>query len=195
MKRNTLRTTILCVCCLALLLSIVALLSGIVGLSKAYASEAPNPEIVETVEEEKTVDQITEESNNKIAGWINTIIGGLGIGLDTLLIAILSKKNNSSVAVTVNDETTQGKLNDLNNSYEDLKKIMYDMFQLSKGTFEVLVAVFSENKGLDTNIRDVIGKITISAKDVVKDFTDIFDADKHKAIKTTLNKIANIVVG
>lgn len=184
-----------------LLVSLCLLCFGIFGVKEAYADEAsetPNTEVSvvpETSTAVKESDSEVEDYNNKIKSWLSTVFGGAGIALDTLLIAILSKKNKQSVAVTVNDEQTQNKLDSLNTEYCKLEKLVVDMFQLNKGTLEVLLTLYSDNKSLDENIRGTIKAISLNSEDIIKDVSDILDADKHKLAKTALQNISNIVLG
>lgn len=179
---------------LSLLVSLCLLCFGVTGIATAYAEETPNTESTVT-QEDTTEDSTATDWNKKIKAWIDTILGGAGITLDALLIAILSKKNKQSVSVTVNDAETQKKLDSLNAEYTNLKQLIVDIFQLNKGTLEVLLTLYSNNTNLDENVRGVIKAISLNSEDVVKDVMDILDADKHKEAKTTLQHISNIVLG
>lgn len=181
---------------LSLLVSLFLLCFGIRNIATASA-EAPSS----TESTIDTMDTVTEEEltaenfNSKIKAWIDTIIGGAGIGLDALLIALLSKKKSQTVDVTVNDKQTQEKLEALNAEYTNLKKLLVDVFQMTKGTFEVLTTLFANNKSIDENIRNTIKSISINSEDIIKDVDDLLDADTHKAVKTALQGISNIVLG
>lgn len=186
---------------LSLLVSLCALCFGIRGLVVAYAEETPTteitvaPESTEVTEEPPAAVDTAEEWNSTIKAWIDTAVGSLGLALDGLLVMLLSKKNKQSVAVTVNDSTTQTKLDNLQSEYTNLKKLFVDMFQLTKGTLDVLLALYSENKSIDDNVRDVIKSISLNSESIIKDVSDILNADNHKAAKTALQNISNIVLG
>jgi hypothetical protein len=183
---------------LSLLVSLFLLCFGTRDLYKAYAEEIPNTET--TVVPENTNDATeptteVESWNNKIKAWLGTFIGSAGIALDSLLVILISKKNKQSVAVTVNDSHTQEKLDSLQVEYSSLKKLLVDLFQLNKGTLDVLLTLYSDNKSIDENMRSIIKSISINSEDVLKDVSDIINADTHKAAKTALQNISNIVLG
>ena len=190
---------------LSLLVSLCLLCFGIRGLYKAYAEETPSTESTVIPEDtEVTEDPLTstdaatdtaEDWNATVKAWIDTALGSLGIALDGFLVVLLSKKNKQSVAVTVNDSTTQTKLDNLQAEYTNLKNLFVDMFQLTKGTLDVLLALYSENKSIDDNVRDTIKAISMNSESIIKDVSDILNADKHKAAKTALQNISNIVLG
>ena len=69
------------------------------------------------------------------------------------------------------------------------------MFQLQKGTFEVLKTVFAENTGFDERIRNTIKDIVVYEEDIIKDFDDILNSENHKKAKTALKNISNIILG
>lgn len=190
---------------LSLLVSLCLLCFGIRGLHTAYAEETSSTESTVTPEDTEvtedppaatdTATDAAEDWNTTIKAWIDTALGSLGLALDGFLVVLLSKKNKQSVAVTVNDTTTQTKLDNLQAEYTNLKKLFVDMFQLTKGTLDVLLALYSENKSIDDNVRDVIKSISINSESIIKDVSDILNADNHKAAKTALQNISNIVLG
>jgi hypothetical protein len=185
----------------SLLVSACLLCFGISGIKTAHAEESVvtestvSTEDTVATEEPSAADTAAENYNAKIKAWIDTILGSAGVAFDTLLLVALSKKNKQSVAVTVNDSTTQEKLDTMQANYDCLKKLLIDMFQLTKGTFDVLLTLYSDNKSLDDNIRSAIKSISLNSADIIKDFSDIVGADKHKAAKTALQNISNIVLG
>ena len=181
---------------ISLLASLCLLCFGIGGLKKAYAEEVPITESTVTPDAEATKeDKIAEDWNSRVKSWLGTIFGGASVALDSLLIVFLSKKKKQTVAVTVNDSNTQEKLASVQAEQDNLKRLLLDMFQLSKGTLNVLLAIYADNKSVDENIRDTIKSISMNSEEVLKDVSDIINADTHKAVKTTLQNISNIVLG
>lgn len=178
----------------SLLVSFVWFGFGINNLKKAYAEEVINTE-APTIDTETTEPELVENFNTTIKAWIDTSIGGIGLLFDTLLIAFISKKKEQSVAVTVNDSETQTKLANLSAEYATLKKILVDMFQLTKGTLEVLTTLYADNKSLEVNVRKTIKSISMNSEDIIKDVNNILNADTHKAVKTVLHSISNIALG
>lgn len=165
------------------------------------ASSLPVEETTDDTNTSETIEEVTEEIsiaedwNAEIKEWFANILGGLGIGLDALLIALLSKKNKQSVAVTVNDTNTQAKLDALAAENANLKTILIDAVQLQKGTLDVLSALYENNKGIDLDVREVIAAIHTNADDVIKDVNDILDAETHKKVKTSIESISQIILG
>jgi hypothetical protein len=149
------------------------------------------PETTPKTDEETAADK----ANNSIKNWIGIIFGAGSTVLDTILLAVLSRKKKESVTVTVNDAETQKKLETIQADYANMQKIMVDVFQLQKGTFEVLKTIFAENSSLDAKVRDTIKQISLHEEDIVKDFQDIFDSENHKKAKTALKNISNIILG
>ena len=146
----------------------------------------------EVAEEEEA---FAEDFNNKAKDLLSTIFGGLTIGLDALLLALLSKKKDQSVAVTVNDSNTQEKLDALAAENANLKSILVDVVQLQKGTFDVLSAIFEDNKGIEVKVRDVISAIHTNTDAVIEDVNQILDAETHKKVKTSIENISHIILG
>jgi hypothetical protein len=188
-KKRTFRVLLL-----SLLVSLCALCFSTVKLINTYAESNTVAESTVTTENEAVV-EVTEKWNDKVKNWLGTILGSAGVIFDTLLVVLLSKKDNKKVTVTVNDSTTQTKLDALQVEYGTIKKLLIDMFQLNKGTMDVLLTLFSSNKSLDANIRDTIKSISLNSEEVLKDVSDILKADNHKAAKTALQNISNIVLG
>ena len=188
----------------SLLVFMFLLFFGISELKQVYADEVLVTE--NTVAPEDTTTEESNENENEnendivnlnytVKAWIDTVLGGAGVTLDALLIALLTRKKDQNVTVKVDDTTTQTKLDTLTTEYDNLKKLVVDIFRISKGTLDVLLALYSDNKHLDENVRGVIKTISLNSEDVIKDVSDILDADKHKATKTALNSISNIVLG
>lgn len=178
----------------SLLVSFVWFGFGINNLKKAYAEEVINTE-TPTIDTETNEPELVENFNTTTKAWIDTLIGGAGVLFDTLLLALISKKKEQSVAVTVNDSETQTKLANLSAEYATLKKILVDMFQLSKGTLEVLTTLYADNKSLEIDVRKTIKNISMNSEDIIKDVNDLLNADTHKSVKTVLNSISNIALG
>lgn len=178
----------------SLLVSFVWFGFGINNLEKAYAEEVINTE-APTIDTETSEPEFVENFNTTAKAWVDTIIGGVSVLFDTLLLAFISKKKEQSVAVTVNDSETQAKLANLSTEYETLKKILIDMFQLSKGTLKVLTTLYADNKSLEIDVRETIKSISMNSEDIIKDINDILDADTHKSVKTVLHNISNIALG
>lgn len=178
----------------SLLASLCLLCFGGLKLHSVYAEEATTEDTVVTQEPVAT-ETPTEDFNTKIKAWFDTILGGAGLGLDVLLIALISKKDKKEVTVAVNDSDTQQKLDALHKDYNILKQLILDTVKLEKGTLNVLDALYSENKGLDGNVRSILKAIQVNAEDVIKDVTDLADAETHKAAKTALDAIGNVVLG
>ena len=167
---------------------------GINNLKKVYAQEVINTE-APTSDTETNEPELVENFNTTIKAWTDTLIGGAGVLFDALLLALISKKKEQSVAVTVNDSETQTKLANLSAEYATLKKLLVDMFQLSKGTLEVLTTLYADNKSLELNVRNTIKSISMNSEDIIKDVNDILNADTHKSVKTVLHNISNIALG
>ena len=178
----------------SLLVSFVWFGFGINNLKKAYAEEVINTE-TPTIDTETNEPELVENFNTTTKAWIDTLIGSAGVLFDTLLLVLISKKKEQSVAVTVNDSDTQKKLANLSAEYATLKKILIDMFQLSKGTLEVLTTLYADNKSLEIDVRKTIKSISMNSEDIIKDVNDLLNADTHKSVKTVLNSISNIALG
>ena len=178
----------------SLLVSLVWFGFGINNLKKVYAQEVINTE-APTSDAGTNEPELVENFNTTVKAWTDTMIGGAGVLFDALLLAFISKKKEQSVAVTVNDSDTQEKLANLSAEYATLKKLLVDMFQLTKGTLEVLTTLYADNKSLDLNARNTIKSISMNSEDIIKDVNDILNADTHKAVKTVLHNISNIALG
>ena len=178
----------------SLLVSLVWFGFGINNLKRVYAQEVINTEAPAS-DTGTNEPELVENFNTTIKAWTDTLIGGAGVLFDALLLALISKKKEQSVAVTVNDSDTQEKLSNLSAEYATLKKLLVDMFQLTKGTLEVLTTLYADNKSLDLNARNTIKSISMNSEDIIKDVNDILNADTHKAVKTVLHNISNIVLG
>lgn len=180
--------------CIILLICLLGVLCPLcLGASSASPEDVSQSTI--TTPEVSEEEIIAEDFNTRAKEWLSNILGTLGIGLDALLIALLSKKNKQSVAVTVNDANTQEKLDTLAAENANLKSILVDVVQLQKGTFDVLTALFEDNKGVEVKVRDVISAIHTNTDDIIKDVNQILDAETHKKVKSSIENISHIVLG
>lgn len=136
-----------------------------------------------------------DDFNNQIKNWLGTFFGLGNAALSSILLMVLSKKKKEEVTVVVNDADTQTKLTELKTENDDLRRLVTDVFQLQKGTFEILKAIFADNTGLDDKVRNTIKQITLHEEDVVKDFKDILSSETVKKAKNTFKNISNIVLG
>lgn len=180
----------------SLLVSLSLLCFGITGLvAKAEETSVSTVDssISETVEAPTT--EPDDNFNNKIESLLGTIFGASGVALDAVLLGLLSIKKKEPVSVTVNDSETQTKLQAIQDENNKLHSIVVSMFQLQKGTFEILKTIFANNSGLNDTVRETIHKIAEQEESVVKDFEEILGAETHKKVKTTLNNISNIILG
>lgn len=146
-------------------------------------------------EEEVSQDTAAEDFNAKIKEWVTLLFSIGNTGMDALLLAIISRKKNEPVSVTVNDAETQKKLETIQNENAQMHNLVVNMFQLQKGTFEVLKTLFADNTSFDDRVRNTIKQIVVQEEDIVKDFQDILDSENHKKVKTTLKNISNIILG
>lgn len=175
-----------------LLVVLCPLCLGASSLPEEETTSSTDPtETIEVTEEET----IADDWNTQVKEWFANILGGLSIGLDALLLALLSKKDKQKVSVTVDDANTQAKLDALTAENANLQAILVDAVQLQKGTFEVLMALYENNKGVDLNVREVIAAIHTNAEDIIKDVNQILDAETHKKVKTSIDNISHIILG
>lgn len=161
----------------------------------AKAEDATSSTVDSVVDEEVGSEPLEDKVNNQIKDWIGLIFSAGDTALGALLLAIVSRKKNEPVAVTVNDAETQKKLENITNENNQLHSLLVDMFQLQKGTFEVLKTIFAENTSLDDKVRGTIKQIAVHEEDIIKDFQDILDSENHKKVKTSLKNISNIILG
>lgn len=181
----------------SLLVSLCLLCFG--SYSLIVKAEDTTSSTVDSVVDEEissdTAEKPEDSFNNQVKAWLSTVFGAGGIAFDILLIVLTSRKKNEPVTVTVNDAETQKKLETIANENNQLHALVVDMFQLQKGTFEILKTIFADNTGLEEKVRDTIKQIALHEEDIVKDFQDILSSENHKKVKTTLKNISNIILG
>jgi hypothetical protein len=167
------------------------------GFNLIAKAEGTTSSTVDSIVDEEVSAEITtkEDINNTIKDWVGLIFSISNTGLGALLLALVSKKKEQPVAVTVNDAETQEQLKTIQTENAQLRNLVTDMFQLQKGTFEVLKTVFAENTGFDERIRNTIKDIVVYEEDIIKDFDDILNSENHKKAKTALKNISNIILG
>lgn len=171
----------------------------------AHAEEVSTSTVDSTISEQPSLEEqdsttpkmvgLADEINNKITAYLGTIFGASGTLLDLVLLLVLSRKKDEKVSVVVDDSETQEKLKQLQTENMNMKQLMLDMFQIQKGTFEVLKTVFADNTNLDEKTRKVIKQLSTHEEDVVKDVQDIFSSETYKQTQTTLKNISNIILG
>lgn len=161
----------------------------------AKAEDTTSSTVDSVVDEEVVTENLEDKVNNQIKDWLGLVFSIGDTALGALLLALISKKKNEPVTVTVNDAETQTQLKTITNENKQLHNLLVDMFQLQKGTFEVLKTIFAENTSLDDKVRGTIKQIALQEEDIIKDFQDVLDAETHKKIKTSLTNISNIILG
>ena len=197
-KKRTLGVSV--VLCVASLLVSLCLLcySGsclIASAEETNSSTTNTTAVTGTTEQPQNSTDPADEFNDKIRNWLGTIFGVSNTALSSILLMVFSKKKKEEITVTVNDDDTQASLTKVHNENESLRKLVTDMFQLQKGTFEILKTIFANNAGLDEKVKDTIKNIVLYENDVIKDFNDIVSSQTSEKAKTAIKNISNIILG
>lgn len=158
------------------------------GVEDNTENSTNEPEVVTEV-----ITELTPEET--IKAWLGTIFGGINTVATGAVVLYLSRKNNTPVAVTVNDKTTQDKLAALNAENTKLQGVIGEMLKLEKGTQDILQALYANNASVDEKTKNVIKSICTNSEALVKDITDIIGDNTKKQLQDTANIIGNVVLG
>lgn len=206
-KKHLLRVSV-ALCIAIFLVSLCLLCFGRISTHKVFAEE-PISSTVDSAVSEEEVSEVSEipvvpevevtteadEFNDSVKEYGGLIFGAINTLLLAALLAITCHKKKEAVTVVVNDEETKTKLGAIQTENTNLRNMIVDIFKLEEGTFDVLRTLFAENSSLDQNVRNVIKEISVHKDTIIKDFSDILNAENHKKVKTTLNNISNIILG
>lgn len=188
------KKSIFIIALISLVLSVGILVFGVSAIT-ARAAETPEDEIHTTQPTPDTTEIVADETNNTLREWLSVGVGLLNTAASALVVALISRSKKQSVAVTVNDATTQEKLEEIHKENLKLKEALTAMLALEKGTLDVLKALFAENPNIDDKVRNIINTVSLNSDSIVKDIKDIFDKENAEKVKQAFEKVSNIVLG
>ena len=145
---------------------------------------------------EDTQDPSLDESiMNTVKDWVGVGFGGVDLVLVCVLLireAIHAKK---AIGVIVDDEKTQGKLEELHGQIGRLQTVVSALLTLNHGTFELPHELFADNPNISEKSKAVIASLTKNSDDVIADVKDLLSQETQDTIRDALQRIGNVTLG
>lgn len=169
------------------------------GLTETLPEDEPKTDADATPEKspaEDTQDPSLDESiMNTVKDWVCVGFGGVDLVLVCVLLireAIHAKK---AIGVIVDDEKTQGKLEELHGQIGRLQTVVSALLTLNHGTFELLHELFADNPNISEKSKAVIASLTKNSDDVIADVKDLLSQETQDTIRDALQRIGNVTLG
>lgn len=162
------------------LLSLLLFSSG-VSVANAEAS------VVEQSSQD-SVTEAAEDVNNEVKNWVGVIMGALSTIFSAGIFAFLNKHKKQTVSVSVNDETTQNKLDKQAVLNSELQNSIRQVIILQKGMIEAFTELYAENPNFDKQIQTKMKQIKEDVDTVVINTKKIIESEEAQQIKDVIKQ-------